>query len=298
MKSLFAVLRKRFALLHCVLALASFPAASPRAAETVDAATLLRSADDALRNRKPAEAVALADKILAADPKDFRALLLRARAHEQSHAYAKAVTDYDAVLKLNTNAAMAWQRRGEAHFRLGQFKESIADFDRVIELTPDQAPQHWQRGIALYYAGRFEDGRKQFELHQTVNSHDVENAVWHFLCVARAGGAEKARAALIPIEGDARVPMAQVHALFAAKAKPEDVLAAAKAGDPPPDRLDNQMFYAHLYLGLYFEAIGDAKMAREHIFKAATEFKADHYMGDVARVHAQVLRAKGKIRTD
>jgi lipoprotein NlpI len=291
MKFLVAALWNGSAWFHTSVILAAVLLGNARAAETVDAPTmLLRSADDALRNGKPADAIALAEKVLAADPRDFRALLLRARAHEQSRAYAKAVADYDAVLKLNTNAAMAWQRRGESHFRLGQFKESIADFDKVIELMPDQAPQHWQRGIALYYAGRFEDGRKQFELHQTVNSRDVENAVWHFLCVARASGAEKARAALIPIEGDARVPMAQVHALFAAKAKPEDVLAAAKAGDPPPDRLDNQQFYAHLYLGLYFEAIGDARLAREHILKAATGFKADHYMGDVARVHAQVLR--------
>jgi lipoprotein NlpI len=110
--------------------------------------------------------------------------------------------------------------------------------------------------------------------------------------VARASGVEKARAALIPIEGDARVPMAQVHALFAGKAKLEDVLAAAKAGDPPPDRLDNQLFFAHLYLGLYFEAIGNPERAQEHILKAATAFKADHYMGDVARVHAQTLRKK------
>ena len=287
MKSLFAAPCKWFVLFRSILLLTAVSTATTHAADT---ATLLRSTEAALKSGKPAEAIALAGQILAVNPQDFRALLLRASAHEQSRDYAKAVPDYDAVLKLNTNAAMAYQRRGEAHFRLGHFKESIADFDKLIELMPAQAPQHWQRGIALYYAGRFEDGRKQFELHQTVNTRDVENAVWHFLCVARASGAEKARAALIPIEGDARVPMAQVHALFAAKAKPEDVLAAAKAGDPPPDRLDNQLFYAHLYLGLYFEAIGDNKLAREHIFKAATDFKADHYMGDVARVHAQVLR--------
>ncbi len=275
-----------------LLAAASSTAA--RAAEGVDAAALLRLGDAALKNGKPSEAVALAGQILAINPQEIRALLLRARAHEQSRDYARAVADYDLVLKSNTNAAMAYQRRGEAHFRLGNFKESINDFDRFIELMPAQSPQHWQRGISLYYAGRFEDGRKQFELHQTVNPHDVENAVWHFLCVARAGGVEKARSALIPIEGDARVPMAQVHALFAGKARPEDVLAAARAGDPSPDRLDNQLFYAHLYLGLYFEATGDAERTREHILKAATGFKADHYMGDVARVHAQVLRKQPK----
>lgn len=292
MKSLFAAPCKWFALFRSILLLMVVSAATTHAAETVDTASLLRSAEAALKSGKPAEAIPLLDRMLATDSKDFRAWFLRARAHEESRDYAKAVADYDAGLKLNTNAAAAWQRRGEAHFRLGHFKESVADFDKVIELMPAQAPQHWQRGIALYYAGRFEDGRKQFELHQTVNAHDVENAVWHYLCVARASGVDKARAALIPIDGDARVPMAQVHALFAAKAKPEDVLSAAKAGDPSPDRLDNQLFYAHLYLGLYFEAIGDPKLAREHIFKAATGFKADHYMGDVARVHTQVLRKK------
>jgi lipoprotein NlpI len=275
-----------------LLVLAILPEAGAAAADELD--TLLRAADHALKNGKPAEAITLAGKILATEPQNFRALLYRANAHEQLRDYTKAVTDYDAVLKLNTNAALVFQRRGEAHFRLGHFKESIADFDRVIELRPAQAPQHWQRGIALYYAGRYEDGRKQFELHQTVNSHDVENAVWHFLCVAQASGLKKARAGLIPIEGDTRVPMAQVHALFAGKSKPEEVLAAAKAGGPPTDQLDTQLFYAHLYLGLYYEAMGDARLAREHIFKAATGFKTDHYMGDVARVHAQVLRAKAK----
>ena len=117
--------------------------------------------------------------------------------------------------------------------------------------------------------------------------------MWHFLCVARASGIEKARVALIPIERDARVPMMQVHALFAGKMKPEDVLGAAQAGNPTPAQLDNQLFYAHLYLGLYYEALGDLKRTREHIFKAAGDFKAEHYMGDVARVHAQVLQQRG-----
>ena len=263
-----------------------------RAVEIVDTQSLLRSADASLRAGKPAEAIQIADKILAADPKDFRALFLRGRAHEESRDTAKALADYGASLKINPKATIIYQKRGELHFKLGNFTESIADFDKFIEAMPEQSPHHWQRGISLYYAGRFEDGRKQFELHQTVNPYDVENAVWHFLCVARASGVGKAKAALIPIERDARIPMMQIHALFGGKAKAEDVLAAAKLGADA--NRDNQLFYAHLYLGLYYEATGDAKLAREHILKAATDFKAGHYMGDVARVHAAVLRKQAK----
>lgn len=257
-------------------------------AEPKDARELLRAADTALRAGNATQAIELANRILATEPGDFRALYLRGRAYEGTKEHVKALADYDASLKSSPKATIVYQARGELQFKLGHFKESIADFDKFIEATPDQAPHHWQRGISLYYAGRFEDGRKQFELHQTVNPYDVENAVWHFLCFARASGLDKARAALIPIERDARIPMMQIHALFAGKAKPEDVLAAAKTGTAAQQ--DNQTFYAHLYLGLYFEAIGDAKAAREHIFKAATDFKAEHYMGDVARVHAMVLR--------
>ncbi len=121
-----------------------------------------------------------------------------------------------------------------------------------------------------------------------MNPNDVENAVWHFLCVARASGMEKARAALIPIQGDARVPMMEVHALFAGKLKPEDVLKAAGDGGPVTPQGNRQLFYAHLYLGLYFEVLGDDKQAREHITKAAGEFQTGDYMGDVARVHRQL----------
>src|SRR5205085_8743876 len=103
-----------------------------------------------------------------------------------------------------------------------------------LSLEPQQKPYHWQRGISLYYAGRFDDGKKQFELHQTVNTQDVENAVWHFLCTVRLEGLESAKKQLIPIEKDARVPMAQVHQLFAGKARPQDVLAAAQAAPPQP----------------------------------------------------------------
>jgi len=260
------------------------------AAETPSIDGPLRAAEAAFKKKDYREAVALADKVIASKPSDFRIYFLRARAHEELRQYDKAVPDLDEGLKLNPKASMGYQSRGVQHFRLGNFAQSVTDFDRYLELVPEQAPYHWQRGISLYYAKRFEDGRKQFELHQTVNPNDVENAVWHFLCVTRASGVEKARVALIPIQRDARVPMMQIHALFADKAKPEDVLAAAKNGTPPPAELDNRLFYAHLYLGLYFEAIGNAKLTREHIFKAATGFTADHYMGDVARVHAQVLR--------
>src|ERR1700737_4291932 len=91
---------------------------------------------------------------------------------------AKAIAYYDQALKLRPDWAEGYNRRGAEHFKMGHIQQSLDDFDHAIRLEPGQAPYHWQRGISLYYAGRYEDGRKQFELHRTVNPNDVENAVW------------------------------------------------------------------------------------------------------------------------
>ncbi len=191
-------------------------------------------------------------------------------------------------LRAEDKNANAYFREAVTLFFDAKPKESVAAFDKLIELEPSAAPQLWQRGLALYYAGDFKEGRRQFELHRTVNPDDVENAAWHFLCVAKAEGVDAARKALIPISGDARIPMAQVHDLFAGKGTEEAVLKAADTGDPTSEDHRNQMCYAHLYLGLYYEALGQEDKAKEHLLKAATTYRMDHYMGKTAQVHVKL----------
>jgi lipoprotein NlpI len=274
--------------------LPAIPEAAAPESEPSAAANLLMRANAAFKQGDLTNAIEWATKAIAADPANAAGYALRGSIHEKAGQHAKAIADLDQVLKRQPDAAAYYQRRGVEHFRSGHFKEAVADFDKAIELNPRFEPQHWQRGIACYYAGQFEKGRRQFELHQTVNDRDVENAAWHFLCVARVSGVDKARASLIPIEGDSRIPMKEIHELYAGKIQPEAVLAAAGAGASSPERVRNHLFYAHLYLGLYFEAGGNAKAAREHISKAARDFENSDYMGDVARVHFELLQKSAR----
>jgi lipoprotein NlpI len=176
--------------------------------------------------------------------------------------------------------------RAMGDFERGRIEESVAGFDQLVKVAPQVMPQLWQRGIALYYAGRYRDCRLQFEAHRTVNPDDVENAAWHFLCVARAESLERARAALLPVGPDARVPMRQVYQMFEGKLSPEQVLAAGGT-------LPGSQFYAHLYVGLYFEALGDKPRARQHLTTAADERYASSggYMHTVAKVHLGRLKS-------
>lgn len=237
-----------------------------------------------------------------ASAQDDEARLASARAAYRSGDFTKAIEELEPLLKRDPNgdrnvamareyAAASFHHRGEQNFREGKVKESVADFDRELELVPEAAAGHWQRGISLYYAKEYEKGAAQFELHQTVNSQDVENAVWHFLCEVRSpeGSVEKARKDLIPIERDSRVPMKEVHQMFAGELSPEDVQKAAKGAG------DDAQFYADLYVGLFLEAAGKPAESLAAIQRAAKNPSAqNHYMGDVARVHAKLRSEKNR----
>lgn len=170
-------------------------------------------------------------------------------------------------------------------FRDAQPVESAGVFDQLVLAVPGAEPELWQRGMALYCAERFDDGRRQFELHKTVNANDVENPAWHFLCVAKLEGIEAARGKLLPVGADPRVPMKEILDFYAGRCEPAAVLAAAKKGAGEIKR--HQLCYAHLHLGLYYEAAGDAEKARGHATQAAGPFRMDHYMGKVAVTHAK-----------
>lgn len=170
-------------------------------------------------------------------------------------------------------------------FRNARIDASVRGFDRAVKQEPEAAPHLWQRGIAQYYAGQYKECRAQFESHRTVNAADVENAAWHFLCVARQSSAGDARKALLPVGPDSRRPMREIYAMFRGELSPTAVLKAAGSDA-------TALFYAYLYVGLYQEALGHEEESLKNIRLAAQPEYADDggYMHDVALVHLTVRR--------
>ena len=220
---------------------------------------------------------------------DINTLFAEATAAVDRGDSKKAIAALDKIILADVKAADAYYLRGRERFKVGKIDDSLSDFDVFIRLRPEKERELWERGIAHYYATRFADGAKQFELYQTFHDNDVENSVWRFLCVARAQGVEKARRGMLPIKNDRRVPMMEIYGLFRGEKQPEEVLAAAEAGDATAAERNSRRFYAHLYLGLYHEVHGDPKRAREHIQTAAQKHRIAHYMWNVADVHAKVV---------
>lgn len=260
------------------------------AADDAKVTALLEQAEKKIQAGDVKGGMELADQAVKLEPKNPGALYFRGRLAEQTKQYEKALADYTVILKQDDSVTPLYQRRGEVNFRLGNFKESVADFDEFLKRVPAQAPHHWQRGISHYYAGMYAEGAKQFEDHRSVNPNDVENSVFHYICLAKAKDKATALKEFIPTAGDSRVPMMQIHALYSGKGTVEDVLKSCRVGNPGPNELKSRFFYAHLYIGLWYESEGKAKEAREHIFKAAGEYGVEGYMGDVARAHATVFK--------
>jgi lipoprotein NlpI len=270
-----------------LVALAGLAPGAARA-ETVE--ECLGKARKALEDGQPDKALEWADKAVAADPKEARGYLMRGIARGGLHKHREALADLDKAIGIDPRLAAAYDHRGSEHFKLGHIKESLADFDHFLELKPAAYPGHWRRGITLYYAGKYEEGRKQFAAYEKEDTNDVENSVWHYLCAARVDGIAKARTGMLKIGRDRRVPMMEVYDLFLGKLKPGDVLAAAEKVEAPPAARKQALFYAHLYLGLYYDATGDKAKALEHMKLAAGKYNVGQYMADVARVHEQLLR--------
>ncbi len=243
------------------------------------------------------QAVDLAGKAVEAAPRDPRPWHYRAMLRERLRQLAPAEADLSKALELAPTEPAIWFDRGVLRLRLGDYPGSVADLDRYAELRPGRAGDLWQRGIALFYAGRFEEGRRQFELHRTVNPRDVENSAWHFCCVARTSGFAAARSQLIPVEGDTRVPMREIQALFAGTLLPGDVLTAAEAAQPERRREEGR-FYAQLYLALYHGAEGRPELEVRHAAEAARLGKDFGIMGEIAGLHASwvagELRKRGR----
>lgn len=177
------------------------------------------------------------------------------------------------------------QRVAEILYRAGASKQSLPFFDRVIELEPRFAPSNWQRGIALSSCGEWDAGAKQFKIHHDVNPDDVENSAWYFLCVAKTKGMEAARETVIPSRGDSRQPMMSVLKMLQGSLEPEQVAQAAvdNTSEGTSARKSAQ-FYADLYIGLYYDSLGDAKQAQQYLKRSLT-YGIDGYMADTARVY-------------
>ena len=193
----------------------------------------------------------------------------------------------DALIEQHREAPTSQLAAADVYLRCGKPEQAVKWFDRYLESVPQAMPHLWQRGIAQYFAGDYRGGATQFEEHRKVNPHDVENAAWHFLCVAKADSFETARRLVLPAPNDPRIPMAEVLTMLS-NGDTESVRRRMEAVPASTEQRERADFYGYFYLGLYADAGGHPADALRLLRKSASN-APHHYMGDVARVYVQYL---------
>jgi lipoprotein NlpI len=271
---------------------ASAIAADPKSKE------LVSQGNAAFRKRDLPGAISSFTHAIAADPSNPIAYYNRGRVHDYEGRFEPALADYNEVLKLQPEYSGALQLRGALHLRLGHFEDALADFNRYLKLSPKNEPHHWQRGIAFYYLGRYEEGRRQFEQCHRINTNDIEHTLWHFACVARLEGLDKARGSLLPAGKDPRPRFERIHSFYAGKSKREEVLEKMEPGKADNKETNAGMARARFYLGLFYEATGNETLARQQMLEAAEQSPRSELILDIARVHAQRLRKSAGQKTN
>lgn len=227
--------------------------------------------------------LALAASCAAADPiaPELREKMLQQFREHQTEA------DQEVAKKPDSTAALT--RRGDLRLFLGDAKGAVEDFEKEIALDPSKDAPHWRLGIAYYFAGQFGKSAAQFAKYHEHDSRDRENGIWHFLATARARGIDVAREAMLEYTRFDREPFPDLYTMFAGEKTGAEVLANAEKKGLKDYAL--VMFFAHYYVGLNEQLLGNAAAAEEHLAKAvklAVQAGAEGgpgYMGQVARLH-------------
>ncbi|MHC2066964.1 tetratricopeptide repeat protein [Bremerella sp. T1] len=181
----------------------------------------------------------------------------------------QAVQVLDQLIKLQPQQPQLYYLRACENYKAENFRRSVDDFDQLIKLQPDRKDSLWERGISCYYAGDYADGAQQFLDYQNYHDQDVENSVWRYLCLAKSESLAKARETLIPIERDPRPGLQEVLELYRGNATPEKLLEQMEQSELTGQAQAGYRFYTLLYVGLYYVAEGQDKLASKYLAMAA-----------------------------
>ena len=217
---------------------------------------------------------------------EYRAMGLKALERKDNVAASDAA---DRLLVDYENDPRAMRSAADIYLRSGKVHSSIKQFERYLDIVPNDKPELWQYGIALAMVGRYDEGRKLFELHRIVNPNDVENAAWHFLCVAKKSGMKEAKKLVLPAPGDVRVPMEEIRRMLI-DGDESRVTTAVDALGPDSPRRNDAEFYSKLYIALYADATGKPDKAIS-LLEEAVKIEQSNYMADVAKVYLNELTA-------
>ena len=129
----------------------------------------LMRAEALLQMKQYKEVMEDIDTVIAQNPEEETAILLRGKVKEANGQEEEAETDYKFVTEINPFNEQAYLYLGQLYINQKKLTEAISLFDEAIELNPNFAEAYKERGRAKLLSGdkdgSVEDMKKSLELN-------------------------------------------------------------------------------------------------------------------------------------
>lgn len=162
---------------------------------------MLKEALELRRAGKHRDAVAIYDKILAADPEQYTAMLGRAAAFEETDAYPPAYQGYEKLRKSKASAQMrllATEGMMRVAAKFGDYRMAVTEANEALKLEPKSQEALFWRGFSLIRLQRYSAAIA--DLRQTSDAPGGRGLAWEAFALVANGdydnGVARADAAL------------------------------------------------------------------------------------------------------
>jgi tetratricopeptide (TPR) repeat protein len=142
--------------------------------------------------------------LVAAYPRDERALNLLGGYHFGRQEYAEAIDAYQRAIRINAAFSQPYNQMGYAYRFLGRNDEAEKAFKKYIELIPDDPNPYDSYAELLMKTGRFDESIKNYEKALAVDPHFVASYIGIGLNRIYQGQPAKARETFARLEQIAR----------------------------------------------------------------------------------------------
>jgi tetratricopeptide (TPR) repeat protein len=117
-------------------------------------------------------AVAEAEKTLAADPKNMELLIALGRAQASVWRYRDAIATYTRGLAIDPKNAMLYRHRGHRYITLRMFDKAVKDLELAAKLNDRDFDIWYHLGLAHYLTGNFKKAANAYERCRAVADKD------------------------------------------------------------------------------------------------------------------------------
>lgn len=109
------------------------------------------------------EALQLANEVIAAEPQNFEAWLIKADCLQKQEEIQSSILAYNTAEKLNSQSALLAINYGSALISARQYKRALEKLEQAIKLDPTNAAAHYYAGNATYFLYKHNQALRFYE---------------------------------------------------------------------------------------------------------------------------------------